>query len=141
MGRHKATKAKNIQPYRITVKRNDMKICEVELNTHDLADENYSAKNGIRYMFATRELAADFVFNNAAKAQHFLAGSDIAVTRQMLLDNINDSSYYSIRENIKAESNEPGDFFDLCGIEPKDETQYCHVIEREVFEVLPCWCK
>lgn len=121
--------------------RNDMKIYEVELNTHDLADENYSVKNGIRYMFATRELAADFVFNNAARAQHFLAGSDIAVTRQMLIDNINDSSWYSIREEITEKANEPGDFFDLLGIEPKEEITYCHVIEREVFEALPCWCK
>ncbi len=118
-----------------------MKIYEVELNIHDLADENYSAKNGMRYMFATRELAADFVFNNAAKAQHFLAGSDISVTRQMLLDNINGSSWYSIREHIKEKSNEPGDFFDLLGIDPKGRNTYCHVIEREVFEALPCWCK
>ena len=118
-----------------------MKIYEVEINTHDLADENYSVKNGKRYMFATRELATDFVFNNSAKAQHFLAGGDIAVTRQMLLDNINDSSWYSIRENIKADSDGLGDLFDLLGIEPNDRTQYCHVIEREVFEALPCWCK
>lgn len=38
-----------------------MKIYEVEINTHDLVDENYFIQNGKRYMFATRELAADFV--------------------------------------------------------------------------------
>lgn len=113
-----------------------MKIYEVEINTNDLADDNYSVKNGKRYLFATRELAVDFVFNNA-KAQYFLGGGDIEATRQMLLDNINDSSWYSIRQYIKAEPNEPGGVFDLLGYEPKDETRYYHVIEREVFEALP----
>ena len=113
-----------------------MKIYEVEINPHDLTDDNYSVKNGKRYLFATRELAVDFVFNNA-KAQYFLGGGDIEATRQMLLDNINDSSWYSIRQHIKAEPNESGDCFDLLGIEPEDESQYYHVIEREVFEALP----
>lgn len=113
-----------------------MKIYEVELNIHDLADENYSAKNGKRYLFATRELAADFIFKST-KAQYFLGGGDIEATRQILLDNVNDSYWYSIRQYFKAEPNEPGDCFDLLGIEPKDETQYYHVIEREVFEALP----
>ncbi len=117
-----------------------MKIYEVEINTHDLADDNYSVKNGKRYLFATRELAADFVFNNA-KAKYFLGGGDIEATRQMLLDNINDSSWYSIRQYINAEPNKPGDCFDLLGIEPEDETQYYHVIERKVLEALPYWCK
>lgn len=117
-----------------------MKIYEVERNSHDLTDENYSVKTGKRYMFATRELAADFVFNNA-KAQYFLGGGDTEVTRQMLLDNINGSSWYSIRQYIKTEPNESGDFFDIFGYEPDDETQYYHVIEREVFETLPYWCK
>lgn len=113
-----------------------MRIYEVEINTHDLTDENYSVKNGRSYLFVTRELAVDFVFNHA-KAQYFLGGGDIEATRQMLLDNINDSSWYSIRQYVKAEPIEPGDCFDLLGIEPKDETQYYHVIEREVFEALP----
>lgn len=117
-----------------------MKIYEVEINTHDLTDDNYSVKNGKRYLFATRELAADFVFNNA-KAKYFHGSGDIKATRQMLLDNINDSSWYSIRQYIKAEPNEPGDCFDLLGIEPEDESQYYHVIERKVFEALPYWCK
>lgn len=117
-----------------------MKIYEVEINTHDLVDENYFIQNGKRYMFATRELAADFVFNNT-KAQYFLGGGGIKATRQMLLDNINGSSWYSIRQYIKAEPNESGDCFDLLGIEPEDESQYYHVIEREVFEALPYWCK
>lgn len=110
-----------------------MKIFEVEINTHDLVDANYSVKNGRRYMFVTKELAAEFVFKNM-KAQYFLGGGNIVATRQMLLDNVNDSSWYSIRQYIKAEPNEPGDCFDLLGYEPEDETQYYHVIEREVFE-------
>lgn len=113
-----------------------MKICEVEINTHDLTDENYSVKNGKRYMFATRDLAADFVFNNA-KAQYFLGGGNIKATRQMLLDNINDSLWYSIRQYIKAEPNESGDCFDIFGYESDDKTQYYHVIEREVIDALP----
>lgn len=113
-----------------------MKIYEVEINTHDLTDENYSVKNGKRYFFATRELAVKFVFNNA-KAQYFLGGGNFEATRQMLLDNINGSSWSSIRQYVKAEPNEPGDCFDLLGFEPEDETKYYHVIEREVFEVLP----
>lgn len=117
-----------------------MRIYEVEINIHDLADKNYSAKNGRRYLFATRELAAEFVFKNK-EAQYFHGGGDIKATRQMLLDNINDSSWYSIRQYINAEPNEPGDCFDLLGIEPEDESQYYHVIERKVFEALPCWCK
>ena len=117
-------------------KRNDMKIYEVEINIHDLADENYSAKNGKRYLFATRELAAEFVFKSE-KAQYFLGGGDFKATRQMLLDNINDSYWYSIRQYFKAEPNEPGDCFDLLGVEPEGKTQYYHVIEREVFEALP----
>lgn len=117
-----------------------MKIYEVEINTHDLTDENYSVKNGRSYLFVTRELAADFVFNHA-KAQYFLGGGDIEATRQMLLDNVNDSSWYSIRRYIKDESNAPDDCFDLLGIEPTDETQYYHVIEREVLDDLPYWCK
>ena len=117
-------------------KRNDMKIYEVEINIHDLADENYSAKNGKRYLFATRELAAEFVFKSE-KAQYFLGGGDFKATRQMLLDNINDSYWYSIRQYFKAEPNEPGDCFDLLGVESEDKTQYYHVIEREVFEALP----
>lgn len=110
-----------------------MKIYEVEINTHDFAAANYSVKNGRRYMFVTKELAAEFVFKNM-KAQYFLGGGNIVATRQMLLDNVNDSSWYSIRQYIKAEPNEPGDCFDLLGYEPEDETQYYHVIEREVFE-------
>lgn len=92
-----------------------MKIYEVEINTHDLADENYSVKNGRRYMFVTKELAAELVFKNM-KAQYFLGGGNIVATRQMLLDNVNDSSWYSIRQYIKAEPNEPGDCFDLKGL-------------------------
>lgn len=110
-----------------------MKIFEVEINTHDSVDANYSVKNGRRYMFVTKELAAEFVFKNM-KAQYFLGGGNIVATRQMLLDNVDDSSWYSIRQYIKAEPNEPGDCFDLLGYEPEDETQYYHVIEREVFE-------
>lgn len=117
-----------------------MKIYEVEINIHDLTDENYSVKNGERFFFATRELAAKFVFNNA-KAQYFLGGGNFEATRQMLLDNINGSSWISIRQYVKAEPNEPGDCFDLLGFEPEDETKYYHVIEREVFDVLPDWCK
>ena len=117
-------------------KRNDMKIYEVEINIHDMADENYSAKNGKRYLFATRDLAAEFVFKSE-KAQYFLGGGDFKATRQMLLDNINDTYWYSIRQYFKAEPNEPGDCFDLLGVEPEDKTQYYHVIEREVFEALP----
>ena len=113
-----------------------MKIYEVEINTHDLTDENYSVKNGKRYMFATRELAADFIFRSKY-AQYFLGGGNTEVTRLTLLDNINDSSWYSIRQYIKAEPNESGDCFDLLGYEPEDETRYYHVIEREVFEALP----
>lgn len=113
-----------------------MKIYEVEINPHDLTDDNYSVKNGKRYLFATRELAADFIFKSK-KAQYFLGGGDTEATRQMLLDNINGSSWYSIRQYIKAEPNESGDCFDLLGIEPEDESQYYHVIEREVFEALP----
>lgn len=117
-----------------------MKIYEVEINTNDLADDNYSVKNGKRYLFATRELTADFIFKSK-KAQYFLGGGDIEATRQMLLDNINDSSWCSIRQYVKAEPIEPGGVFDLLGYEPKDETQYYHVIERKVFETLPYWCK
>lgn len=117
-----------------------MKIYEVEINTHDLTDENYSIKNGKRYMFATRELAADFVFNNA-KAQYFLGGGDNEATRQMLLDNINNSSWIGIRQYLKTEPNEPGDCLALLGFKPEDETRYFLVIEREVFEALPGWCK
>lgn len=113
-----------------------MKIYEVEINIHDLADEKYSAKNGKRYLFATRELAAEFVFKSE-KAQYFLGGGDFKATRQMLLDNINDSYWYSIRQYFKAEPNKPGDCLDLLGVEPEDKTQYYHVIEREVFEALP----
>lgn len=113
-----------------------MKIYEVEINIHDLADENYSVKNGKRYMFATRELAAEFVFKSE-KAQYFLGGGDFKATRQMLLDNINDSSWCSIRQCVKAEPIEPGGVFDLLCYEPKDETRYYHVIERKVFEAFP----
>lgn len=113
-----------------------MRIYEVEINIHDFADENYSAKNGKRYLFATRELAAEFVFKNK-EAQYFLGGGDIKATRQTLLDNINDSSWCSIRQYVKAEPIEPGGVFDLLGYEPKDETRYYHVIEREVFGALP----
>lgn len=117
-----------------------MKIYEVEINIHDLADDNYSVMNGKRYLFATRELAAEFVFKSK-EAQYFLGGGDIKATRQTLLDNINDSSWCSIRQYIKAEPIELGGAFDLLGHEPKDEMQYYHVIEREVFEALPYWCK
>lgn len=117
-----------------------MMIYEVEINTHDLTDENYSIKNGKRYMFATRELAADFVFNNA-KAQYFLGGGNNEATRQILLDNINNSSWISIRQYLKTEPNEPDDCLALLGFKPKDETRYFLVIEREVFEALPGWCK
>lgn len=117
-----------------------MNIYEVEIDTHDLIDADYSVKNGKHYMFATRELAADFVFNNA-KALYFLGSGNFEATRQMLLDNINGSSWSSIRQYVKAEPNEPGDCFDLLGFEPEDKTQYYHVIEREVFEALPGWCK
>lgn len=113
-----------------------MKIYEVEINTHDLADENYSVKNGKRYMFATRELAAEFVFKSK-KAQYFLGGGGIKATRQTLFDNVNDSSWCSIRQYVKEELIEPGGVFDLLGYEPKDETRYYHVIEHEVFEALP----
>ena len=113
-----------------------MRIYEVEINNHDLADKNYSAKNGKRYLFATRELAVEFVFKSK-EAQYFLGGGDIKATRQTLLDNINYSSWCSIRQYVKAEPIEPGGVFDLLGYEPKDETRYYHVIEREVFEALP----
>ena len=45
-------------------KRNDMKIYEVERNPHNLCDKEYSAKDGKRFFFATKELAVVFVIRD-----------------------------------------------------------------------------
>ena len=113
-----------------------MKIYEVEKNPHDLCDKEYSVKDGKRFFFATKELAVDFIFHHS-RPQYFLGDSNSEVSRQMALDSINDSFWFSIRQYLKAEPNEPGDCFALLGVEPEDKTQYYHVIEREVFEALP----
>lgn len=113
-----------------------MKIYEVERNPHDLCDKEYSAKDGKRFFFATKELAVDFIFRDSGP-QYFLGDSNNEVSRQMVLDSINDSSWFSIRQYLKAEPNEPGDIFDQLGIVFEDETRYYHVIERILFEDLP----
>ena len=125
-----------------------MKIYEVERNPHDLCDKEYSAKDGKRFFFATKELAVDFIFRDPGP-QYFLGDSNNEVSRQMVLDSnndvsrqmvldsINDSSWFSIRQHLKAEPNEPGDIFDQLGIVFEDETRYYHVIERILFEDLP----
>ena len=104
-----------------------MKIYEVERNPHDLCDKEYSAKDGKRFFFATKELAVDFIFRDPGP-QYFLGDSNNEVSRQMVLDSnndvsrqmvldsINDSSWFSIRQYLKAEPNEPGDIFDQLGI-------------------------
>ena len=113
-----------------------MKIYEVERNPHDLCDKEYSAKDGKRFFFATKELAVDFIFRHS-RPQYFLGDSNNEVSRQMVLDSINKSSWFSIRQYLKAEPNEPGDLFDQLGIIFEDETHYYHVIERILFENLP----
>lgn len=113
-----------------------MKIYEVEKNPHDLCDKEYSVKDGKRFFFATKELAVDFIFHHS-RPQYFLGDSNNEVSRQMALDSINDSFWFSIRQYLKAEPNEPGDLFDQLGIVFEDETCYYHVIERILFENLP----
>lgn len=113
-----------------------MKIYEVERNPHDLCDKEYSAKDGKRFFFAMKELAVDFIFRHS-RPQYFLGDSNNEVSRQMVLDSINNSSWVSIRQYLKAEPNEPGDLFDQLGIVFEDETHYYHVIERILFEDLP----
>lgn len=125
-----------------------MKIYEVERNPHDLCDKEYSAKDGKRFFFATKELAVDFIFrdpgpqyflgdSNKEVSRQMVLDSNNDVSRQMVLDSINDSSWFSIRQYLKAEPNEPGDIFDQLGIVFEDETRYYHVIERILFEDLP----
>lgn len=114
-----------------------MKIYEVERNPHNLCDKEYSAKDGKRFFFATKELAVVFIFRYS-RPQYFLGDSNNEVSPEMVLDGINDSSWVSIRQYLKAEPNEPGDIFDQFGIGQEDETRYYHVIERILFENLPC---
>lgn len=115
-----------------------MKIYEVERNFHDLCDKEYSVKDGKRFFFATKELAVDFIFHHS-RPQYFLGDSNNEVSRQMVLDRINNSSWVSIRQYLKGEPNEPGDLFDQLGIVvfEEDRTRYYHVIERILFENLP----
>lgn len=113
-----------------------MKNYEVERNPHNLCDKEYSAKDGKRFFFATKELAVAFIFRYS-RPQYFLGDSNNEVSPKMVLDGINDSSWVSIRQYLKAEPNEPGDIFDLFGIGQEDETLYYHVIERILFENLP----
>ena len=113
-----------------------MKIYEVERNPHNLCDKEYSVKDGKRFFFATKELAVDFIFRYS-RPQYFLGDSNNEVSRQMILDSINNSSWVSIRQYLKAELNELGDLFDQLGIVFEDKTHYYHVIERILFENLP----
>lgn len=111
---------------------------ELHCSMDDIVKGNDVAED-IRERFASLEDKMEE--SGLPEFEYFLGGGDIEATRQMLLDNINDSSCYSIRQYINAEPNEPGDCFDLLGIELEDETQYYHVIERKVLEALPYWCK
>lgn len=113
-----------------------MKIYEVERNPHNLCDKEYLAKDGKTFFFATKELAVDFIFRHS-RPQYFLGDSNNEVSRQMILDSINNSSWVSIRQYLKAEPNEPGDLFDQLGIVFEDKIHYYHVIERILFENLP----
>lgn len=101
-----------------------------------MCDKEYSAKDGKRFFFATKDLAVDFIFRYS-RPQYFLGDSNNEVSRQMVLDSINNSSWVSIRQYLKGEPNEPGDIFDQLGFVFEDRTRYYHVIERILFENLP----